>query len=76
MTRPPIGARGLWVLQVTKPAAASPPKSAVDVFAALKSIRARRADRDPIFVIFHDLSAHKGIKIREWAARTPLALSA
>lgn len=44
-------------------------KSAANVLAALKSIRARRPDGEPIFVILDNLSAHKGIKIRDWAAR-------
>jgi transposase len=44
-------------------------KSAANVLAALRSIRAARADEKPIYVILDNLSAHKGTKIREWAAR-------
>lgn len=44
-------------------------KSAGNVLAALKTIRAARPDGDWIHVILDNLSAHKGIKIREWAAK-------
>jgi len=44
-------------------------KSAANVLAALKSIRAMRPDGEQIFVILDNLSAHKGTKIREWAER-------
>ena len=49
-------------------------KSAVNVLAALKSIRARRPDGEPIFVILDNLSAHKGIKTCEWATRNRVEL--
>jgi hypothetical protein len=37
--------------------------------AALTSIRAAHQDGAPIYVILDNLSAHKGFKIRSWAAR-------
>ncbi len=49
-------------------------KSATNVLTALKSIRDRRPDGDAIYVILDNLSAHKGIKIREWAARNRVEL--
>lgn len=49
-------------------------KSAVNVLAALKSIRARRPDGEAIYIILDNLSAHKGVKIREWAARNRVEL--
>jgi hypothetical protein len=49
-------------------------KCAVNVLAALRSIRAARPDREPIYVILDNLSAHKGIKIRQWAARNAVEL--
>jgi transposase len=42
-------------------------KSAVNVLAALKTIRAVRPDGEQIYVILDNLSAHKGQVIREWA---------
>jgi len=42
-------------------------KSAANVLAALKTIRAARPDGEPIYVILDNLSAHKGSKIRAWA---------
>ena len=42
-------------------------KSAANVLAALKSIRAARAHDEWIYVILDNLSAHKGTKIRRWA---------
>jgi transposase len=42
-------------------------KSAANVLAALKTIRAARPDGDWIYVILDNLSAHKGPKIRAWA---------
>jgi transposase len=42
-------------------------KSATNVLAALKSIRAARPDGDMVYVILDNLSAHKGSKIRHWA---------
>ena len=44
-------------------------KSATNVLAALKTIRAARADDEWIYVILDNLSAHKGPKIRAWAER-------
>ena len=42
-------------------------KGADNVLAALKTIRARRPDGKPVYVILDNLSAHKGVKIRTWA---------
>lgn len=42
-------------------------KSAASVLAGLKSIRKARPDGKRVYVILDNLSAHKGIKIREWA---------
>ena len=44
-------------------------KSAANVLAALRSIRATRPDGELIYVILDNLSAHKGTKIHEWANR-------
>src|SRR3954466_3492030 len=44
-------------------------KSAANTLAALRAIRAARPDGEPIYVILDNLSAHKGAKIRRWAAR-------
>lgn len=44
-------------------------KSAANTLAALRSIRAARPDQEPIHVILDNLSAHKGVRIRRWAAR-------
>src|SRR4030095_3440717 len=49
-------------------------KSAVNVLAALRSIRAHRPDGEQIYVILDNLSAHKGPKIRAWAARNRVEL--
>ncbi|WP_416903502.1 IS630 family transposase [Micromonospora echinospora] len=49
-------------------------KSAANTLAALKSIRAARPDGAPIYVILDNLSAHKGPKIRRWAARSKVEL--
>ena len=49
-------------------------KSATNVLAALQSIRAARPDGKPIYVVLDNLSAHKGIKIREWATRNRVEL--
>jgi hypothetical protein len=49
-------------------------KSANNTLAALKSIRAARPDGAPIYVILDNLSAHKGIAIRQWAARNKVEL--
>ena len=43
-------------------------KSAANSLAALRSIRAQRPDGLPIYVILDNLSAHKGARIRRWAA--------
>ncbi|WP_433304717.1 IS630 family transposase [Actinoplanes sp. CA-030573] len=45
-------------------------KSAANTLAALISIRRARPDGAPIYVILDNLSAHKGTKIRMWAAGT------
>ncbi len=42
--------------------------------AVLKSIRAARPDGAPTYVILDNLSAHKGSKIRRWAARNKVEL--
>jgi hypothetical protein len=49
-------------------------KSAANVLAALRSIRARRPDGQTIYVILDNLSAHKGPKIRAWATRNHVEL--
>lgn len=49
-------------------------KSAVNTLAALRSIRARRPDGKPIYVILDNLSAHKGKAIRAWAERNRVEL--
>jgi transposase len=49
-------------------------KSADNVLAALKTIREARVDGDWVHVILDNLSAHKGIKIREWAAKNRVEL--
>ena len=49
-------------------------KSATNVLAALRSIRTRRPDGKQIYVILDNLSAHKGVKIRTWAARNAVEL--
>jgi transposase len=49
-------------------------KGAANTLAALRSIRAARPDGDPIYVIADNLSAHKGPKIRAWAARQHVEL--
>ena len=49
-------------------------KGSVNTLAALKSIRAARPDGAPIYVILDNLSAHKGPKIRAWAARNNIEL--
>jgi transposase len=49
-------------------------KSAANTLAALRSIRAARPDGQPIYVILDNLSAHKGTKIRTWAARNQVEL--
>lgn len=49
-------------------------KSAANTLAALRSIRAARPDGAPIYVILDNLSAHKGIAIRQWAARNKVEL--
>ena len=42
-------------------------KSAANTLAALRGIRARRPDGEPVYVILDNLSAHKGSDIRKWA---------
>jgi transposase len=49
-------------------------KSAANVLAALRSIRAARPDGDWVYVILDNLSAHKGTRIREWAQRNLVEL--
>lgn len=49
-------------------------KGADHSLAALKSIRAACSDGAPIHVILDNLSAHKGSKIRRWAARNKVEL--
>lgn len=49
-------------------------KSAANTLAALRSIRARHPDREPIYVILENLSAHKGKAIRAWAERNRVEL--
>jgi transposase len=49
-------------------------KGSANTLAALKSIRAARPDRAPIYVILDNLSAHKGPKIRGWAAKNKVEL--
>lgn len=49
-------------------------KSAANVLAALRSIRARRPDGQMIYVILDNLSAHKGPKIRAWAEHSNVEL--
>jgi hypothetical protein len=44
-------------------------KSAANVLAALKSIRAAQRVGELVYVILDNLSAHKGTKIRDWAKR-------
>jgi transposase len=49
-------------------------KSAANSLAALTSIRRARPDGAPIYIILDNLSAHRGVKIREWAARNKVEL--
>jgi transposase len=49
-------------------------KSAANTLAALRSIRAARPDDQPVYVILDNLSAHKGARIRRWAARHAVEL--
>ena len=49
-------------------------KSAGNVLAALKTIRDARPDGDWVHVILDNLSAHKGIRIREWALESRVEL--
>ena len=49
-------------------------KSAANTLKALRSIRARRLDGEPIWVILDNLSAHKGDTIRRWAIRNRVEL--
>ena len=49
-------------------------KSAANTLAALKSIHAARPDGAPIYIILDNLSAHRGVKLRQWAARNKVEL--
>ena len=49
-------------------------KSAANTLAALKSIRARRGDGEPVYVILDNLSAHKHKTIRDWATDNSVEL--
>lgn len=49
-------------------------KSAVNVLKALRSIRAKRPDGQPIYVILDNLSAHKGATIRRWVNKNRVEL--
>jgi hypothetical protein len=49
-------------------------KGAANSLAALKSIRAARPDRAPIYVITDYFSAHRGAKIRAWAKKHKVEL--
>ncbi len=49
-------------------------KSAANTLAALRSIRARRPDGEPIYVILDNLSAHKSADIVRWAQRNKVEL--
>ena len=49
-------------------------KSAANTLEALRSIRARRPDGDPVYVILDNLSAHKGPTIRDWATERNVEL--
>ncbi|MEV0731010.1 IS630 family transposase [Polymorphospora sp. NPDC050346] len=49
-------------------------KSATNTLAALKTIRRARPDGAPIYVILDNLSAHRGVKIRQWAAHNRVEL--
>ncbi|MFK4540451.1 hypothetical protein RKD29_000047 [Streptomyces tendae] len=49
-------------------------KGAVNTLAALRSIRAARPDRAPIYVITGNLSAHEGDRIRRWAKKNRVEL--
>jgi hypothetical protein len=41
---------------------------------SLKSIRAARPDRAPIYVVLDNLSVHKGMQLRTWAVRNKVEL--
>ncbi len=62
-----IGDDQLWGVIRTR-------KSPANTLAALKSIRAARPDGAPIYGILDNLSAHKGFKIRQWAARNKVEM--
>jgi transposase len=49
-------------------------KSGANTLAALRSVRAARPDGAPIYVVLDNLSAHKGPRIRRWAARHKVEL--
>lgn len=62
-----IGDDTLWEVNRRK-------KGAASTLAALKSIKAARPDGAPIYVILHNLSAHKGADIRRWAKKNKVEL--
>ena len=62
-----VGDDALWGIVREK-------KSAANTLAALKSIRAARPDGAPIYIILDNLSAHRGEKIRTWAAKNKVEL--
>ncbi|GAA2347050.1 hypothetical protein GCM10010376_80550 [Streptomyces violaceusniger] len=62
-----VGADQLWGVVNRR-------KGAANTLAALKSIRRARPDGAPIYVILDNLSAHKGKRIRAWAARKKVEL--
>lgn len=49
-------------------------KSTVNTLAALQSIRKARPDGETIYVILDNLSAHKGVMIRQWAEKNRVEL--
>lgn len=46
----------------------------MNVLKALRSIRAKRPDGQPIYVILDNLSAHKGATIRRWVNKNRVEL--
>ncbi len=49
-------------------------KGTANTLAALKSIRAARPDRAPIYIISDNLSAHTGADLRRWAKKNKVEL--
>src|SRR5690625_5121171 len=49
-------------------------KGGANTLKALKSIRTARPDGAPVYVVMDNLSAHKGSRIRAWAARNKVEL--